>query len=127
MDMKYGSLDVMVQYGFRWICICNCGAYIPLIREKVAKGKGSGMSNADEYGRQCLERVNNTPIEVELFFDLLREAQKAMRGKRRELPPDAERCFEDAPPDVIYARDSPMNQLAFAIIGDCQKLFPNDC
>jgi hypothetical protein len=59
-------------------------------------------------------------------MDLLTVAVSALRGERREIPPDAERCLEDLPPNTLYAKDIPTNQMAFAIISECKSRIPTD-
>ena len=59
-------------------------------------------------------------------MELLSVALSAMRGERREIPPDAERCLEDLPPKTLYLTDVPENQMGMSVIGECHRRFPND-
>lgn len=73
-----------------------------------------------------LAMANTTPIELEFFVELLQIATEAFEGKRRELPPMAERCIEDSPPGAIYFTDAPENQAMFAVKRTCEDRFGED-
>src|SRR5687768_3974371 len=79
-----------------------------------------------EAAHAFVARVNRKPLPRELFMELLGVALDAMTGKRRELPPDAERCLEDLPPNTLYLKDIPMNQVGMSIVSECHARFPDD-
>jgi hypothetical protein len=70
--------------------------------------------------------VNSHPLKSELFIELFEVATDAMRGKRRIIPPDAERCLEDAPPGTLYLADIRENQMGMSIVAECKKRFPGE-
>jgi hypothetical protein len=69
--------------------------------------------------------VNAHPLKADLFMELAVIANDAMAGRRRFLPPDAERCFEDAPPNALFLTDMPENQMGMTIVDECQRRFPD--
>ncbi len=73
-----------------------------------------------------IAEVNERPLDQTLFVELFHIATEALEGRRREIPPDAERCLEDAPPGALYLTDVPMNQMGMAIVGECRRRFPKD-
>ncbi|MGA2440817.1 MAG: hypothetical protein ABSH08_07650 [Tepidisphaeraceae bacterium] len=79
-----------------------------------------------DLGADFIRRVNKKPLPVDLFMDLLAVAVSALRGERREIPPDAERCLEDLPPNTLYVTDNNQNQMAFSVISTCKSRFPED-
>jgi hypothetical protein len=79
-----------------------------------------------KLGDSFVKRVNDNPLPVDLFMDLLTVAVSAMRGQRREIPPDSERCLEDLPPGTLYMKDIPENQMAFAVLSETKSKFPKN-
>ena len=72
-----------------------------------------------------IEEANNNPLERTLFTELWVFAQESLIGKRRAIPPRAERCLEDLPAGTVVLTDIPMNQMGFGLVGECHRRFPN--
>jgi hypothetical protein len=98
---------------------------ISLICYGCGRDKIFFMAETGDMGKAFVERVNAKPLDVDFFIHLLSVALSAIRGQRRQIPPDDERCLEDAPPGVIYAADVPMNQMAFSVMSECHQKFPD--
>jgi hypothetical protein len=84
------------------------------------------MSDDTDYGQKFIRGVNATPLPRDLFMELIQITIEARSGKRRTLPPDAERCLEDAPPGTLYLTDCPENQMGMSIVGECHRRFSDD-
>lgn len=76
--------------------------------------------------RDFIAEVNRRPLDQTLFVELFHIATEALQGRRREIPPDAERCLEDMPSGTMYLTDIPMNQMGMAIVAECRRRFPKD-
>jgi hypothetical protein len=85
--------------------------------------KEDGMS---DFVARMTEEVNSMPLSEEFFMELFGISTNAMTGKLRTIPPDDERCLEDAPPGTLILTDVPENQMAFAIFDRCREKFGND-
>lgn len=70
--------------------------------------------------------VNAHPLKIPLFIELMSIAQEALTGKSRFLPPNAERCLEDAPANTLYLADIPENQMGMTIVNECMQRFPEE-
>lgn len=81
---------------------------------------------SDDLGQRFIARVNSHSLPRALFMDLLTIALGAMRGERRAIPPDAERCLEDLPPNTLYLTDCPENQMGMSVISECNRRFPKN-
>jgi hypothetical protein len=62
----------------------------------------------------------------DLFKELVEVTIEAKSGKRRAIPPDAERCLEDAPSGTLYLTDCPENQMGMSIVAECHQRFPDE-
>ena len=80
----------------------------------------------DDMGKQFIREVNAHPLPRELFMELIQINIEAKSGNRRAIPPDAERCLEDAPPGTLYLTDCPENQMGMSIVGECVRRFPRE-
>lgn len=78
--------------------------------------------NEDSTGKKLIENVNAHPLPVPFFIELIKVAQDAMRGKRREIPPAAERIPK---PNRLYLSDIPENQMGMSIVAECHKRYPD--
>jgi hypothetical protein len=74
-----------------------------------------------EFPRNFLAAVNSTPLDGDLFLQLVDIANEALGGRRLVLPPVAERCLEGFSGYAFTA--VPENQMAFAIFGECRRRF----
>ncbi len=74
--------------------------------------------------RDYLAEINATPVPKDVFSDLVNIALQALRGERRAIPPDAERCLEDAAPGTLMLSDIPENQMGMSIVAECRRRFP---
>jgi hypothetical protein len=75
-----------------------------------------------DLGKRFIDSVNAHPLDAALFMELVQVAVDAMRGKRREIPPAAERIMK---PNTLYLSDIPENQMGMAIVAECHKRFPD--
>jgi hypothetical protein len=71
--------------------------------------------------------ANAHPLSPELFIELAQLAMETLSGKRRYLPPDAERIIKKGPPGTITLTltDIPMNQMGMGIVAECHRRFPS--
>lgn len=87
----------------------------------VSQVKSRAMRD-DTAGKRFIDEVNAHPLPVPLFMDLLKIAEDALRGKRRVIPPAAERIMK---PGRLYLTDIPENQMGMSIVAECRKRFPD--
>jgi hypothetical protein len=74
--------------------------------------------------RDFIADVNANPVARDAFEALATITIEAISGKRRTIPPDAERCLEDAPPGSVWLTDCPENQMGMSIVEECHERFP---
>ena len=74
--------------------------------------------------KDFVAEVNANPLPRDVFGALVDIIIEALSGRRRTIPPDAERCLEDAPPGSIILTDCPENQMGMSIIEECNERFP---
>ncbi|MCE9531535.1 MAG: hypothetical protein K8T89_10500 [Planctomycetes bacterium] len=74
--------------------------------------------------KDFVPEVNAHPFSREEFSELVGMANDAFAAKRREIPPDAERCLQDVPPGSIIITDDPMNQFGMTVVAECQQRYP---
>jgi hypothetical protein len=75
--------------------------------------------------RNFIAEANAQPVPRDVFI-LANVTVQALGGKRRTIPPDAERCIEDFPPGAIYLTDCPENQMGMSIVEECHERFEPD-
>src|SRR5690242_10850719 len=79
--------------------------------------------------RNWISEVNSNPLPVGLFMELVDISVNALEGKLRVIPPDAERCLEEVPPNTdpdtirIVLTDIPENQMGMAVVRECRRRF----
>lgn len=71
--------------------------------------------------------ANATPIPIDFYFELIQASMDAHIGKRRAIPPLAERCLEDAPEGSYVISDSGAAQGISTVLELCrQRLLVDD-
>lgn len=79
-------------------------------------------SPADAHAPDFLAEATSTPLDGDLFMNLVDIAIEALEGRRLVLPPAPELCLENSR-GGLRLTDIPENQMGLSIVGECRRRF----